>query len=160
MWGEGVKYFFLSGLFIVLCLSGCVTSTSETGAGISSQLKEFELGKFSPVSSKEEILPLPEAYSLYRSSHAKPSGVHIHSGIVFVIVNIDTPQKKDRKTAKWQAMMKSQELLRKHFSLPQKIVLESRQLESSQYYSRKFFRYCIAYSLQDILDYQKTHRLK
>ena len=151
-----VKYFFSAVMIAVFGLSGCVPVPSENRSVISSRLREFEQGVFSPSSSKEEMILLSEAYSLYRSSDAKPSGVHVHSGIVFVIVNIDTPQKKDRKTAKWQAVMKSRELLYKHFSLPQKIVLESRQLESSQYYSGKFFRYCLAFSLQDILDYQKT----
>ena len=155
-----MKYFFPAVMIAAIGLSGCITVPSENRTVISSRLKEFEQGVFSPSSRKEEMIPLPEAYSLYKSSDAKPRGVHVHSGIVFVIVNIDTPQKKDRKTAKWQAVMKSRELLYKHFSLPQKIVLESRQLESSQYYSRKFFRYCIAYSLQDVLDYQKKHRLK
>lgn len=134
------------------------TSVSHDKKGKDSTKKEFEEGKFSPV-IKAENLPLSKAYSIYKSSKHKPTGIHIYGGIVFVIVNIDTPQKKDRRNAKGRAMLRSQAMLRKHFSLPRTFSFQNRQLEDTQYYSEKFYRYCLAYSLKDIQAYKKE-RLK
>ena len=113
-----------------------------------------------PSNNNSKISSLADAYSIYKSSKYKPTGVHIYGGVVFVIVNIDTPQKKDRGYAKGRAMLRSQAMLRRHFSLPAKFTFETRQLESTQYYSKKFYRYCLAYSLKDILDYKKEYNLK
>ena len=162
------------GIIILVIGNGCVTSPADGIKSVETvkvdvpakkvdkagKLKEFEQGSFLPTSNKFEIFPLSRAYSVYRSSKYKPTGVYVHSGIVFVIVNIDTAQKKHRRTAKGHAMLRSQEMLRKYFSLPQKFSFENRQLESTQYYSKKFFRYSLAYSLEDIKNYTNEHAQK
>ena len=129
-----MKYFILLLSLCVLFVSGCVTSTPDSSTKVApvpppkidktEKVKDGEQKTFLPAVGKNEILPLSKAYSVYKSSKHKPNGVHIHSGIVFVIVNIDTPAARDRRGVKGKAMLQSQAMLRKYFSLPQKFSFE------------------------------------
>lgn len=164
---DRLNLFFLSFFCIILlvCSNGCTTAKSDGAAETkqppvsvpaepAKKVKEFERGKFQPTVKAGSVVPLSQAHTIYRSSEAKPTGVYIHSGIVFVIVNIDTAQVKHRRNARGRAMLRSQAMLRKHFSLPARFNFYSRQLEGTQYYSKKFYRYCLAYSLDDIMNYK------
>ncbi|MBR2508128.1 MAG: hypothetical protein IKB71_00110 [Lentisphaeria bacterium] len=165
-----MKYIFLLLLSIVFFMCGCTTTTTNIEKNLEpshpektvekKDIKEFDKGKFLPSNNNSKISSLANAYSIYKSSKYKPTGVHIYGGIVFVIVNIDTPKRTDRRNAKKRAMLRSQVMLRQYFSLPRKISFINRQLESTQYYSKKFYRYCLAYSLKDIQDYKKENNLK
>ena len=90
------------------------------------------------------------AYSIYKSSKGKPTGVFACHGIVFVIVNIDLKKEKLRYV-KGTAMLRSKVLLERKYKLPAKYKLASRLLEDRNYTKPKRYRYALAYREKDIL---------
>ena len=90
------------------------------------------------------------AYTIYRSSSGKPTGVHVWHGTVFVIVNINL-KKENLKYVKGTAMLRAKALLQKKFHLPSSFKLVCRELEARTYRNQGFFRYALAYREADII---------
>lgn len=99
------------------------------------------------------------AYTIYKSSPSAPTGIFTYQGIVFVIVNIDTDKVKTR-FPKGPAMLKAKKMLEKHYPLPDKYSLPSRQIECRDYRKQRNFRYVLAYRESDILECCRTAQNK
>ncbi len=88
-------------------------------------------------------------YKIYKASIGKATGIYIHKGIVFVIVNIDTQNEKLRYE-KGTAMIRAKILIQKHFEL-KNFNITTRQLEDRNYRKEGIYRYAIAFSEKDVL---------
>lgn len=134
-------------LFFIGVCQGCKPgpSASESRGGA-----DPATGPFAPMFQSNLTDAYPDAHKIYNSAAPAPQGVYRHSGLIFVIVVIDT-NREHLDYLEGTAMLRTTALLWDAFpALPRHFKVRNRVVEKALDDNTGIYRYAVVYREQDI----------
>lgn len=112
---------------------------------------------FAPTFKSDSMDAYPDAPEIYDSSPRARQGVYRHSGLIFVVVVIDT-NREQLEYLEGTAMLRAAALLREEFpGLPQRFRARNRLLEKELDDDTGIYRYAQVFRESDILKIVNRH---